>query len=59
MHWPADAYFPHEAAPHALVVVAPFHHLTPHEVDHPLLAQTQGIGSLRPVHVVTYRDQRI
>ena len=55
VHWPADAYLPHEAAPHALVVVAPFHHLAPHEVDHPLLAQTEGVGSLRAVHVVTCR----
>ena len=55
VHWPADAYLPHEAASHALVVVAALRHLALHEVGHPLLAKTQGVGCLRTVHVVTCR----
>ena len=56
VHWRADSYLAHEAASHALVVVAAFHHLALHEVGHPLLAQTQCVASLRTVHVVTCRS---
>ena len=53
VHWPADADLAHQPAPHALVVVAPVHHLGPHEVGHPLHALPERVGSLRPVYVVT------